>query len=80
MGMDDARVTARQIYCDQRIKVALKSQINPSSGKIYGFGDLVWFKLDSSSKWKSGKVLLQDGKVLFIKYARVASWESFIQA
>ena len=66
--MDNARVTARQIDCNQRIKVALKSKINTSCEKTYGFGDSIWFKLDSSNKWKSGMVLGQHGKVLFIKY------------
>ena len=66
--MDTARIAARQIDCNQRIKVALKSQINSACGKTYSYGDSVWFKLDSSHKWKSGKVLGQDGKVIFIKY------------
>ena len=66
--MDQARIAARQIDCNQRIKVALKSKINPACGRSYDYGDSVWFKLDSSHKWKSGKVLGQDGKVLFLKY------------
>ena len=66
--MDQARIAARQIDCNQRIKVALKSKINPACGKTYGYGDPVWFKLESSHKWKSGQVLGQDGKVLFIRY------------
>ena len=66
--MDTARVAARQIDCDQRIKVALKSQINKSNERRYGYGDSIWFKIDSSHKWRAGKVLGQDGKVLFIKY------------
>ena len=66
--MDHARITARQIDCDQRIKVALKSKINPACGKTYYYGDPVWFKLESSHKWKSGQVLGQDGKVLFVRY------------
>ena len=36
--------------------------------KSYNFGDLIWFKLESSHKWRAGKVLGQDGKVLFVKY------------
>ena len=66
--MDNARVAARKIDCDQRIKVALKSKINSSLEKSYIFGDPIWFKLDSSHKWKSGTVLGKDGKVVFIRY------------
>ena len=66
--MDQARVSARQIDCNQRIKVALKSKINPACGKSYVYGDPIWFKTDSSHKWKSAHVLGQDGKVLFIRY------------
>ena len=66
--MDKARVAARQIDCDQKIKVALKSKINSSCEKSYNFGDQIWFKLESSHKWRAGKVLGQDGKVLFVKY------------
>ena len=65
---ETARVAARQIDCDQRIKVALKSKINPSTERCYSYGDSIWFKTDKSHKWKAGKVLGQDGKVLFIKY------------
>ena len=66
--IDTARVAAREIDCNQRIKIALKSQINPSLERSYDYGESIWFKLDSSKRWKSGKVLGQDGKVLFIKY------------
>ena len=67
--LDLARTTARQVDCNQRIKTALKSKINTSCEKTYSYGDTIWFKLDSSHKWKSGTVLGQDGKVLFVKYA-----------
>ena len=66
--LDDARKLARQVDCDQRIKVALKSKINHSLNKSYKYGDPIWFKLNSAHKWKSGNVLAQDGKVLFIRY------------
>ena len=66
--LDDARKLARRVDCDQRIKVALKSKINHSLKKSYKYGDPIWFKLDKSNKWKSGTVLAQDGKVLFIRY------------
>ena len=66
--MDEVRVSARQIDCNQRMKLALKSKVNPSCEKSYNYGDRVHFKLDSSNKWKTGTVLGQDGKVLFVKY------------
>lgn len=66
--LDQARVMARKIDCDQRMKIALKSKINTSNEKRYSTGDSIWFKLESSHKWKSGIVLAQDGKVIFVKY------------
>ena len=66
--LDETRIAARKIDCDQRIKVALKSKINASCEKSYFYGDSIFFKLDSSHKWKAGTVLGQDGKVLFVKY------------
>ena len=66
--MDQARISARQVDCNHRLKMALKSRINPSCEKSYSFGERVHFKLDSSNQWKSGTVLGKDGKVLFIKY------------
>ena len=67
--LDQTRVEARKIDCNQRMKLALKSKINTNCGKSYNFGEPVWFKLESSHRWKSGIVVGQDGKVLFIKYA-----------
>ena len=66
--MDHARVEARKIDCNQRLKTALKSKINPSLDQSYHFGQHVWFKLQSSHKWKAAIVLGQDGKVIFLKY------------
>ena len=66
--MDQVRISARQIDCDQRMKTALKAKINSSCEKSYNFGDQVHFKLDSSNKWKTGTVLGKHGKVLFVKY------------
>ena len=66
--MDHARVEARKIDCNQRLKAALKSKINPSLEQSYHFGQSVWFKIQSSHKWKAGVVLGQDGKVVFIRY------------
>ena len=62
--LDEARIEARKVDCSQRMKIALKSKINSSCEKSYSFGDLIWFKLESSQKWKSGSVLGQDGKIL----------------
>ena len=51
------------------MKLALKSKINTACGHPYNFGEPVWFKLEKCHKWKSGIVVGQDGKVIFIKYA-----------
>lgn len=66
--LDEARIQARNVDCNQRIKVAMKSQINSSCEKNYTYGNPIWFKMDTSQKWKSATVLGQDGKILFIKY------------
>ena len=66
--LDEARIHARQVDCNQRIKLALKSRINTPLNASYHYGDSIWFKLDSAKKWKAGNVLAQDGKVLFIRY------------
>ena len=66
--LNNARVEARRIDCDQRMKIALKSKINTSCEKNCTIGDPVFFKLDTDHKWKSGIVLGKDGKVLFVKY------------
>ena len=66
--LDNARVEARRVDCNQRMKVALKSQINRSCERTYTLGSPIYFKLDSAKKWKSGIVLGMDGKVLFVKY------------
>ena len=66
--LDEARIQARNVDCNQRIKVAMKSQINSSCEKNYNYGNPIWFKMDTSQKWKSATVLGQDGKILFIKY------------
>ena len=67
--LDQTRLEARKIDCDQRMKLALKSKINRNCEKSYNFGEPVWFKLEMCHKWKSGIVVGQDGKVIFIKYA-----------
>ena len=66
--LDNARIEARRIDCDHRMKTALKSKINTSCQRSYNFGDPIYFKLDSSHKWKTGIVLGMDGKVLFVRY------------
>ena len=55
--LNDARVEARRIDCDQRMKIALKSKINTSCERSYNIGDSVFFKLDTDHKWKSVLVL-----------------------
>ena len=67
--LDMTRAEARKIDCNQRMKTALKSKINTACEKSYNFGEPVWFKMEKTRKWKSGIVVGQDGKVLFIKYA-----------
>ena len=66
--LDMARVESRRVDCNQRMKLALKSKINQSCEKSYNLGDSVYFKLQSSHRWKSGLVLGKDGTVLFVKY------------
>ena len=46
-------------YCPEPLRTITSS---------YFYGDSIWFKMDWSHEWKTGKVLGQDVKVLFIKY------------
>ena len=54
--LDSARIAAQKVDCDNRMKIALKSKINKSCEKSYDYGYPVWFKLNSSNRWKSGIV------------------------
>ena len=46
--LDQTRVAARKVDCDQRLKMAMKSKVNTSCENVYYFGDSVWFKLESA--------------------------------
>ena len=52
----------------QKLKLALKSKIR-TSNTIYNPGDSVYFKRERDEKWYGpGKVIFQDGKVIFVRY------------
>lgn len=52
----------------QKLKLALKSKIRTSS-TVYNPGDKVYFKREKDEKWHGpGKVIFQDGKVIFVRY------------
>ena len=63
---------ARKAYIksetSERIRRALKHQIRNTS-EVFSSGDSIYFKREVNVKWKGpGKVIGQDGKVVFIRY------------
>ena len=64
-----AREAFREADNDERIKRALKSRIQASNHNFFTLGDRVYFKEIKKTEWSGpGKVLGQDGKVIFIRY------------
>ena len=66
---------ARQAFvkseADERIKRALRSKVRVSE-QVYKYGDRVYYKRDGHEKWLGpGKVIFQDGKVVFVRHGAV---------
>ena len=66
---------ARQAFieseADERIRRALRSKIRASE-KQFSPGDKVYYKRDGSERWMGpGKVVFQDGKVIFVRHGGV---------
>ncbi|KAG1673036.1 DNA polymerase epsilon subunit 2 [Nymphon striatum] len=60
-----------QAESSERIRRALRHQIRPS-GENFEQGELVYYKRDDSHRWKGpGKVIGQDGKVVFVRHGSV---------
>lgn len=60
-----------QAEASEKIRRALRHKIR-SSGEVYQPGDKVFYKRDGSTKWRGpGKVLGQDGKVVFVRHGSV---------
>lgn len=55
----------------ERIRRALRSKIRASE-QVFSNGDLVYYKRDGIEKWLGpGKVVFQDGKVIFVRHGGV---------
>lgn len=60
-----------QAESSQRIRRALRHQIR-SAGEHFEQGESVYYKRDDSHKWKGpGKVIGQDGKVVFVRHGNI---------
>ena len=77
----DALFSARRAFmkceADEKIRRALRQQIRTSE-EVFVPGDSVFYKRDGSNKWLGpGKVIFQDGKVVFVRhggtYVRVST-------
>ena len=71
----DALFSARKAFiqceADERIRRALRHPIR-ATDDVFNPGDRVFYKRDGSQKWLGpGKVLYQDGKVVFVRHAGV---------
>ena len=70
-SLNSARRAFIQAESSDRIRRALRHQIR-ASGEIFEQGELVYYKRDDSHKWKGpGKVIGQDGKVVFVRHGSV---------
>ena len=68
----DALFSTRRAFmkseADEKIRRALRHQIRTSE-EVFGPGDSVFYKRDGSNKWLGpGKVIFQDGKVVFVRH------------
>eukprot|EP00112_Aurelia_sp_Birch-Aquarium-sp1_P015971 Seg358.3 transcript_id=Seg358.3/GoldUCD/mRNA.D3Y31 product="hypothetical protein" protein_id=Seg358.3/GoldUCD/D3Y31 len=68
----DALYSARRAFiqceADEKIRRALRHQIGTSE-EVFLPGDGVFYKQDGSNKWLGpGKVIFQDGKVVFVRH------------
>ena len=68
----DALFSARRAFmkceADEKIQRALRHQIRTSE-EVFGPSNNVFYKRDGSNKWLGpGKVIFQDGKVVFVRY------------
>ena len=67
-ALHSARKAFVQSEADERIRRALRTKIR-SSEERYDHGDIVYYKRNSSERWLGpGKVVFQDGKVIFVRH------------
>jgi transposase InsO family protein len=70
-AMHSGRRAFIEAESSERIRRALRHQIR-ASGEPFQLGDHVYYKRDDSNKWKGpGKVIGQDGKVVFVRHGSV---------
>ena len=66
--IDKARVTFREIECDDKLKKVMSQRINPNVEKTYTIGEGVYFYDEKRKEWKQGTALVRIGKTLYLKY------------
>ena len=70
-ALHSSRKAFIQAEASEKIRRALRHKIR-SSSEVFQPGDKVFYKRDESNKWKGpGKVLGQDGKVVFVRHGNI---------
>ena len=70
-ALHETRKAYIQSEADERIRRALRSKIRASE-QVFQNGDLVFYKRDGKERWLGpGKVVFQDGKVVFVRHGGV---------
>jgi len=70
-AQQEARKAYIQSEADERIRRALRSKVRASE-QIFDNGDLVFYKREGKDRWLGpGKVIFQDGKVVFVRHGGV---------
>ena len=69
--LHDSRKAYIQSESDERIRRALRGKIRASE-QIFNHGDSVFYKREGKDRWLGpGKVVFQDGKVIFVRHGGV---------
>ena len=79
-AMHAARKAFIEAESNEKLRKALKSKARVTTGLIYDFGDLVYYKRKDSDKWKGpGKVIGKENKKILVK-ACVRYFSLFLKA
>ena len=63
-SIDDARVQAREIDCNNKLKKVMGEKINPNVEKSYNLGDPILFYDSKKKEWKKATALVRLGKII----------------
>ncbi|CAC5412668.1 unnamed protein product [Mytilus coruscus] len=69
--LHETRKAYIQTEADERIRSALRSKVTAAE-QVYENGDMVFYKREGKERWLGpGKVVFQDGKVVFVRHGGV---------